>query len=370
MALIRPIERRTFLKAAGAAFLSSLLPSVAEAVERTDLLFASACDRPGGGSACAVFDERGRILFSLDLPDRGHDVTFDPHWGRAVVFARRPATFALVFDARSGRPETTIAARPDRHFFGHGFFSPDGRLLYATENDFDAARGLIGIYEATDGFRRIGEYETHGMDPHEALLMPDGETIVVANGGIETHPDFGRQKLNLSTMEPSLVFIGRRDGRLLSRHVLPASLHQLSIRHLALDVGGAVWFGCQYEGPEGDRPALAGRARPGEALELVTWREESLVGFDNYVGSVAASRDGARIAFASPRGNRVLVLDAASGQEVASMPLAEGCGLAPDASAGGFLATGSGGAVAHWPETARPQSHADVVWDNHILAFG
>ena len=35
--------------------------------------------------------------------------------------------------------------------------------------------------------------------------MSDGRTIAVANGGIATHPDFDRVKLNLATMEPSLV---------------------------------------------------------------------------------------------------------------------------------------------------------------------
>ncbi|WP_062203981.1 DUF1513 domain-containing protein [Aureimonas sp. AU12] len=370
MALIRPLDRRTFLKGAGAAFLATLAPGAAEAIERSDMLFASACDLPGGGSACAVFDERGRILSRIDLPDRGHDVTFDPVSRRAVVFARRPATFAAVFDPRSGKAETTIVSQEGRHFFGHGFFSPDGALLYATENDYDAARGLIGVYDVRAGYSKIGEFETGGMDPHEALLMPDGETIVVANGGIETHPDFGRQKLNLATMEPSLVFIRRRDGQILDKHVLPADLHQLSIRHLAVDAGGAVWFGCQYEGPETERPVLAGCARPGETLRLADLDEAHVGALANYVGSVACSRDGSRVAFASPRGNTVLVLDTATGATIESLSLQEGCGLAPDASLTGLMATGGNGAVCHLPDMAQTMRRAEVVWDNHILAFG
>ena len=45
------------------------------------------------------------------------------------------------------------------------------------------------------------------------LLMPDGETFVVANGGIETHPDYGRAELNLETMDPSVAFVDRARWR-------------------------------------------------------------------------------------------------------------------------------------------------------------
>ena len=37
------------------------------------------------------------------------------------------------------------------------------------------ARGVIGVYDATDGFRRIGEFDTYGIGPHEMLLTPDGD---------------------------------------------------------------------------------------------------------------------------------------------------------------------------------------------------
>ena len=95
---------------------------------------------------------------------------------------------------------STLSSVPGRHFFGHGAFSPDGRLLYATENDFDNARAVVGVYDVGSGFARIGEFGTQGVGAHELLLSPDGELLVVANGGIETHPDYGRAELNLDTM--------------------------------------------------------------------------------------------------------------------------------------------------------------------------
>ena len=94
------------------------------------------------------------------LPDRGHDVTYDPIARRSVVFARRPepSPWSSTTPARLSR--LTITSPPGRHFFGHGVFSPDGALLYATENDFENAAGMIGIYDATAGFR------AHRRVPH------------------------------------------------------------------------------------------------------------------------------------------------------------------------------------------------------------
>lgn len=363
---MRLIDRRQFLKAAGAGFVASLTPRGLLAAEAADAVFATAYQRRDGAYGVAVLSEDRKIVFSADLPDRGHDVTFDPVSRRAVVFARRPGTFAAVFDHTKRKQPLTISSAEGRHFFGHGLFSPDGKLLYATENDFDNAAGMIGVYDATDGFRRIGEFPTHGMDPHEMLLMPDGKTLAIANGGIETHPDFGRAKLNLSTMKPSLVFIDRETGDLIEEHLLPPALHQLSIRHMDIDATGGVWFGCQYEGPATDSPLLVGRAKPGADLALIEMPQEVLAGLRNYVGSVAANPKAGTVAVSSPQGNRVAIIDCMSGAVRSSMPLKEVCGLAPDHSA--FMATTGTG------EIVDPEGDAidmrDYVWDNHLLRIG
>lgn len=362
------IDRRHFLASAGAVFLAGLAPAAAEAFDRTSAVFGAACQKADGTFGCAIFSERGEILSMIDLPDRGHDVTFDLRSQRAVAFARRPRTFAVVFDPQSGKTLQTITSIEGRHFFGHGFFSPDGKLLYATENEIDTAAGLIGVYDVAGGFQRIGEYPTHGMDPHEALLMPDGETIVVANGGIETYPDYGRQKLNIATMEPSLVFIDRRSGALLEQHKLPAAQHQLSIRHLAIDAGNRVWFGCQYEGSPTDLPPLVGFSRQGEDLKMIDIAPEPLAALSNYVGSVAANADGSRIAFASPVGGTILTVDAKSGAAAGRYSLTDGCGLA--ATPAGFLATSGRGDVVNLATGSDVKPSGSVLWDNHILAIG
>ena len=361
-----PIDRRVVLKAAGSAFLAALAPGAAMAMLTADAVFATAYVDRQGRYGIALISEAGDLLHALPLPGRGHDIAFDPVTRRSVAFARRPGTFALVFD-HTGRAEPlTLVAAPGRHFFGHGVFSPDGRLLYATENDIEATAGLIGVYDATDGFARIGEFPTHGMDPHELLLMPDGRTLAVANGGIETHPDFGRAKLNLSTMKPSLVFLDRETGSLVEKHELSPDLHQLSIRHMDLDAGGRVWFGCQYEGPALDRPPLVGTTRPGEEMALLGMPPDFLSGFRNYIGSVAANPAAGTVAFSSPRGNRLAVIDAATRKVVADRALTEVCGIAADRDF--YLGTtGEGRIVCASGDGATLPNY---VWDNHLLRIG
>ncbi|WP_374729235.1 DUF1513 domain-containing protein [Roseitalea porphyridii] len=54
----------------------------------------------------------------------------------------------------------------------------------------------------TGGSARIGEFDTLGTGPHDMALMPDVRMLVIANGGIETRPDYPRAKRNVPTMAP------------------------------------------------------------------------------------------------------------------------------------------------------------------------
>ncbi len=265
----------------------------------------------------------------LPLDARGHSFALDPVTRRAVAFARAPGRFAMAFDVDGGTEPLALAAEADRHFFGHGIFADKGRLLLATENDYVGERGVTGIYDATGGYRRIGEFATGGIGPHEVLLSSDGRTAIVANGGILTHPDYDRIKLNIATMAPSLAYLDIATGDLVEQVALPPALHQLSIRHMALDWRGDVWFGCQYEGDAADRPALVGRHRRGRAIEMFEASTATHRRMQNYVGSVAMDLGGDVLATSAPHGGLTVFWDTATGAELGTLDLADGCGVAP-----------------------------------------
>ena len=189
---------------------------------------------------------------------------------------------------------------------------------------------------------------------------------MVANGGIATHPDFDRVKLNLATMEPSLAYLDAATGDLIDRVALPASLHQLSLRHMAEAADGSIWFGGQYEGAATDFVDLVGRHRRGAAPELIAAPSSAYVGMRQYVGSVAVSRDGARIAATSPVGGRMLVFDATTRNLIATRDIADVCGVAGDG--GDFFVSDGRGRL--WRGETLLSEEPAVAWDNHLRRVG
>jgi hypothetical protein len=283
-----------------------------------------------------------------------------------VVFARRPGFFALVIDTAARCRVTAFAPPKGRHFYGHGFFSADGLLLYATENDYESERGVLGIYDPGAGYARIGEIDSHGIGPHEALLMADGRTIAIGNGGVATHPDYDRVKLNLPTMEPSLVYLDAATGDLIDKVRLPADLHQLSIRHMAETADGTIWFGGQYEGGGTDRVDLVGTHKPGGEPELVGAPETAYAGMRQYVGTVAVNGDGSRVAATSPVGGRMLIFDAVTRNLVGERDIADVCGITGDGA--DFFASDGRGRLWRGPDLI--SEAPEVAWDNHVRKVG
>ncbi len=371
------IDRRHFLIGT-ALMLSStsrafagVLESEAEAgdVEAGDLI--AACRRPDGSYSVVVLTLDGMIVREIPLEGRGHDIAFERSSGTAVVFARRPGSFALAFDVHGRRNPTLITTPTNRHFYGHGAFSADGRLLYATEHDSDTRHGLLGVYNVTGSFARIGEMPTYGIGPHEVIMLPDAKTLAVANGGIETDAKTGRKKLNLGTMDPSLAFIDSTTGALLARHRHNGALHKLSIRHIAADGRGVVWFGGQWQGAVDESPELVGRASLDAPLRLLEPAYPLGAALAGYIGSVAVSGDGRVLAASAPRAGRTIYIDAERARVIGETHLADGCGLAGLSKSEFALSSGMGVLQTDMPDHTHltTASFPGRAFDNHLLSI-
>lgn len=370
-------SRRAFVSGLGGlAVLGSTDLSAAGLLRETvpgAPLFASARRDGDGRFTIAVVDDAGQELARIALPGRGHGIAVSPDRRRIMAFARRPGTFALLIDLYEQSEPQVLTSIAGRHFYGHGCFSADGQLVYAVENDYEAARGVVGIYDVSGQTAlRVGEFETGGVGPHDILLMKGGTILVVANGGVQTHPEKGRRKLNIDSMRPSIVFLDLKRGDVLSTHALPDNLHQVSLRHMALDGHGKVWIGGQFEGSENLTPPLVMHLTR-DTDPIVTQMPPDLTGgLQNYIGSVVASADGEIIATSAPRGGQVLFWKARDGALLGVQSVPDGCGIAPVDQSGFLISDGSGGlryleepdAVAD--VLARP---AGVAWDNHMSAL-
>lgn len=322
--------------------------------------FLSAARTPEGRYVLCGLTQAGEIAFQHPLPGRGHAAAAHPDRPEAVAFARRPGTFALVVDCLSGARLQRLDAPEGRHFYGHGCFSLDGALLFTTENDYERGVGMIGVWDARRAYARLGEMPSHGIGPHDIRLMPDGETLVVANGGIETHPETGRTKLNLPTMRATLSYL-TLDGALRDQLRLPDEHQRNSIRHLAVSASGTVAFAMQWQGDlTEDLPLLGLHNRDEGTLDLPP--AASIRALDGYIGSVAITPDGTSTAVTSPRSGLVQVFKGANLGD--AHQLSDVCGVAHTDN--GFVVTTGLGLIQ--PSDGQPIHHA-LSWDNHLVGL-
>lgn len=328
--------------------------------------YLAAAQEPDGGFALFGLRGDGTETFRVPLPARGHAGAGHPRRAEAVAFARRPGAFALVVDCSTGEVRRRLSPPEGRQFNGHGVFAEAGARLFTAEQRSDTSEGAIGIWDVEAGYRRLGEVPTQGIGPHDLRMMPDGATLVVANGGIATDPT-DRTKLNIDTMRPNLAYLGF-DGTLLEKVELEAALWRNSIRHLAIRSDGMVAFAMQWEGEEGAAPPLLGLHRRGEPARLAPAPLAHELAMQGYAGSIAFSGDGTEVAITSPRGGRVHRFSD-RGDFLGPVSRADVCGLA--AHRDGLLASdGLGGLIAIEAGRPRPLARCDRAWDNHIVGLG
>ena len=360
------INRRQFIALAGASATLSL----ANVVGATDPpRFLSSRYYPKRKQYVAVIaDQNGQSLREVVLPDRCHDVIPRPRRFEAVAIARRPGNFAIVFDIKKAKPLFEFKSPSTRHFQGHAIFDSRGILLFTTENDFDQSRGVIGIYDATDSYRRLGELPSHGIGAHELAFLPDCRTLVVANGGIITHPDTGRTKLNIPTMRPSLSYVDAFSGELKARWMpMEARQCKLSIRHLGVRSDGVVAYACQDQGPKANILPLVG-------IHHQYWRnavflqasQASLEAMQGYLGSISWDTSGNLIAASAPRGDIITIWDAATQYLTDTIILPDACGVTAGAKPGSFVGSSGQGKFINWPRPSNFSGQDAIPWDNHI----
>ncbi|VFS87687.1 lipoprotein [Pseudomonas aeruginosa] len=252
-------------------------------------LVLSARDDADGQHYAVGYRLDGKCQFATRVAQRCHDIVQHPSLPLALFVARRPGTESYLIDLNDGRLLQTLVSQKDRHFYGHGVFHQSGEWLYTTENDTtDPGRGVLGVYRF-DGERlqHSGEISTHGLGPHQVSWMPDGETLVVANGGIRTEAE-SRVEMNLDAMEPSLVLM-RRDGNLLSKETLAQQMN--SVRHLAIGRDGTIVAGQQFMGDAHEHADLLAIKRPGRPFEAFPVAEEQRLAMAQYTASVAIHDD-------------------------------------------------------------------------------
>lgn len=363
------MHRRTLLRAGLGLAALGLIPSrtpLAVATDRATILLSAASDDAGRHFAVAL-DAEGQPRFRTALPGRAHAIVAHPDGRHALSVARRPGRFIVIVDLDDGRIVHTIDAAAERHFYGHAVFSADATTLYATENDYPGGQGRIGVYDASDGYRRRAEWHSGGIGPHE--LLREGDTLIVANGGLQTHPDHGRQTLNPDALRPALVWLGCADGQERARAEPPTEWRRASIRHIAALRDQWIAIAMQHQGDSRGQAPLVALAHPDHGMRLLHAPDDIQQRLRDYAGSVTADTTGQSFAVSAPRGNRILFWTA-DGRYLGDTRIADGCGLAAGDQPGEFLISdGHGGLHRHHALTGTTDTlttGGNLRLDNHL----
>jgi hypothetical protein len=229
-----------------------------------------------------------RILWQQRLPGRAHGLVAASDGG-VLVLAVRPGYWIRHFSA-SGRMQCSLDIPADaaRHLTGHAAVSRDGAWLYTGETDARDDSGWVGVRDLRT-LQMVDEWQTHGVEPHDLRLAPDG-SLILANGGIRRAA--GDRKRALDRMDSSIVNLDATSGALRGQWRLEDS--RLSLRHLAwthsLEGRPLLGIGIQAEHQEPERRR--------DAPLLALWDGSSLsvpshaAGGDGYAGDICAAPGG------------------------------------------------------------------------------
>jgi hypothetical protein len=364
----RPLQRRQWLGLVAALGVTSI-SSAAWAGTETQSRRLAAAWQGAQGYQLGVLVPRGAALHiesALEVPTRAHGVWVE-RGGTLLAVARRPGDWLLRW-----RPGSQAVAwswiEADRAFNGHVIASADGKTLYTTETNLETGQGLIGLRDAAS-LEKIGEWPTHGMDPHELLLDADG-SLVVANGGIPALPETGRLKLHLNRMDSSLVRLDTGSGELRGQWRLADP--RLSLRHMAwgpapvANTAGPRLLGIALQAEHDEASVKQGAPVLAvfDGRQLQSYAAGSGQSLAGYGGDIACVASG--FAVSCPRAHGVATWRA-DGEWTGFLPLEEACALAPSATGSAHLWAGGRSVALLREGDGKTASHAlqGVRLDNH-----
>ncbi len=362
------MQRRRFIQFGLLSLAAvSSLRSLAGGHQTAAIQFLSSANDPTGAHFIVAADATGLELFRIPVKERCHSGCLRPGTAEAIIMSRRPGKNLYIINMLEGKLKETVTSGTDFHFYGHGVFSQDGSRFYVTANRYADGAGFVRVYDALNSYQHLKDLPVGGMDPHELRLHPDGERLVIALGGIHTHPDYGRIKLNLETMEPALIVMQRTTGKILQR--CEPSHHQLSCHHLDISAEGIVIAGYQFEGAAWETPPLIARLDTATgAFSEISLSDPEQSQLVNYTASIAISRHSAMAAVTAPKGNSVVILNYLTEEVLRVVEVPDAGGVLVEQDGSFIVSSGNGGLYrigANDFKVRLINQHA-LLWDNHL----
>lgn len=135
-----------------------------------------------------------------------HGIVVDPNNHQRLMLFQKKGPGACEINMQAGKMTRSLNPKQGCHFYGHGAFSTDGSVIYATETYLDSQQGTITIRDAKN-LKILGEFPTHGANPHDCHLFDGGRQMAITNAGG-----------NIGSGEaPAVTYVDVNNGQLLER---------------------------------------------------------------------------------------------------------------------------------------------------------
>lgn len=228
----------------------------------------------------------------IDIGFLAHGVIYHPQHAHRVVVFEKKGRGACEIDLKENIITRRIQPSQGGEFYGHGAYSADASVLYATEYDRETYAGRMVLRDAAD-MKVIGDFPTYGEWPHDCQFIDDGKVVAITNGG--GHMDGGS--------EPCVTYVSVPDGRLIEKVTFP-NFSWLNAGHLLVGQRGDLAIAHAMREGLHDRDSLGGislrpRSAPlktmvspaavtgamkGETLSIVMHEESSVIAATNPYG--------------------------------------------------------------------------------------
>jgi uncharacterized protein len=219
---------------------------------------------------------RGRQPKLIELDFFPHGFAIDPTQTTRVVSFQKIGPGAAVVDLATGQVLQRIPKHREQQFYGHGAFTPDGKILLSTERDEQGQRGLIALRDGKT-LDYLGEFPSFGDSPHDCHLIEAGKTLVVANGdGSVAYIDVKSQTLLEKLPIPNRKLNAGHLLTLPQRRVIAVSapakgLSEQELGGISFRLPGANWASL-------DKPTELTSKMVGEALSIAASAKHDVFG--------------------------------------------------------------------------------------------
>jgi uncharacterized protein len=251
--------------------------------------------------------------FPEDIGFLGHGFTPRIDKPHVVMVTEKHGMGCCEFDLKHGKVLRRVQTKAGREFYGHSAFSPDGKLWYCTEANIGDGSydGVLAVRDADSFELRPENFPTHGVSPHDCILIDDGDTLVITNGG---------GPVDTADEPASVAYVDVKTGA--ARKVLKFKDQKINAGHIAMTSRGElVCVSAPRDGIKDTSPDYIG------AISFYDPKTDKFTTADDPIRarmtsetlSVAIREETMVVAATNPKGNLVTFWDFRTGLLVKSL---------------------------------------------------